>query len=101
MQSKMTKVSCRKNKFYLAAVLCGAHLTETVYFGWNEPFKFWHVDTDSKVQTAEAVDNNLCVPSWRILVYVHHREFVCLLLNGTSALFRPLVPRTVEVEHMR
>jgi len=25
--------------------------------------------------------------------------FVCLLLNGTSALFRPLVPRTVEVEN--
>jgi len=25
--------------------------------------------------------------------------FVCLLLNGTSALFRPLVPRIVEVEH--
>jgi len=24
---------------------------------------------------------------------------VCLLLNGTSALFRPLVPRIVEVEH--
>jgi len=27
--------------------------------------------------------------------------FVCLLLNGTSALFMPLVPRIVEVEHMR
>jgi len=27
--------------------------------------------------------------------------FVCLLLNGTSALFRPLVPRIVEVEHKR
>jgi len=27
--------------------------------------------------------------------------FVCLLLNGTSALFRPLVPRIVEVEQMR
>jgi len=27
--------------------------------------------------------------------------FVCSLLNGTSALFRPLVPRIVEVEHMR
>jgi len=27
--------------------------------------------------------------------------FVCLLLNGTSALFWPLVPRIVEVEHMR
>jgi len=27
---------------------------------------------------------------------------VCLLLNGTSALFiKPLVPRIVEVEHMR
>jgi len=26
--------------------------------------------------------------------------FVCLLLNGTSALFRPVVPRIVEVEHM-
>jgi len=25
--------------------------------------------------------------------------FVCLLLNGTSALFRPLVPRIVEMEH--
>jgi len=25
--------------------------------------------------------------------------FVCLLLNGTSALFRPLVPRMVEKEH--
>jgi len=25
--------------------------------------------------------------------------FVCLLLNGTSALFRPLVPRIVEIEH--
>jgi len=24
-----------------------------------------------------------------------------LLFNGTSALFRPLVPRIVEVEHMR
>jgi len=29
------------------------------------------------------------------------RRFVCLLLNGTSALFRSLVPRIVEVEHMR
>jgi len=29
------------------------------------------------------------------------RLFVCLLLNGTSALFRQLVPRIVEVEHMR
>jgi len=29
-------------------------------------------------------------------------KFVCLFLpNGTSALFRPLVPRIVEVEHMR
>jgi len=27
--------------------------------------------------------------------------FVCLLLNGTSALFRPLVPRIVEVEDTR
>jgi len=26
---------------------------------------------------------------------------LCLLLNGTSALFRPVVPRIVEVEHMR
>jgi len=25
--------------------------------------------------------------------------FVCLLLNGTSAPFRPLLPRIVEVEH--
>jgi len=25
--------------------------------------------------------------------------FVCLLLNGTSALFRPLVPRLVKIEH--
>jgi len=25
--------------------------------------------------------------------------FVCLLLNGTSALFRLLVPRIVEIEH--
>jgi len=25
--------------------------------------------------------------------------FVCLLLNGTSALFRPLVPRRVEIKH--
>jgi len=29
------------------------------------------------------------------------RLFVWLLLNGTSALFRPLVPRIVEVEHTR
>jgi len=29
------------------------------------------------------------------------RLFVCLLLNGTSSLFRPLVPRIFEVEHMR
>jgi len=27
--------------------------------------------------------------------------FVCLLLNGTSALFRPLVQRIVEVENIR
>jgi len=26
--------------------------------------------------------------------------FVCLLLNGTSALFRPLVPSIVEIEHV-
>jgi len=26
-------------------------------------------------------------------------KFVYLLLNGTSALFRPLVPKIVEVEH--
>jgi len=26
---------------------------------------------------------------------------VCLLLNGTSALFRLLVPRLVEIKHMR
>jgi len=26
---------------------------------------------------------------------------VCLLLNGTSALFRPLVPRIVEIKQMR
>jgi len=25
--------------------------------------------------------------------------FVCLVLNDTSALFRPLVPRIVEIEH--
>jgi len=25
--------------------------------------------------------------------------FVCLLLNGTSALFSPLEPRLVEIEH--
>jgi len=25
--------------------------------------------------------------------------FVCLLLNGTSALFRHIVPRIVELEH--
>jgi len=29
------------------------------------------------------------------------KAFVCLLLNGTSALFRQLLPRIVEVEHMR
>jgi len=27
--------------------------------------------------------------------------FVCLLLNGTLVLIRPLLPRTVEVEHVR
>jgi len=27
-------------------------------------------------------------------------KLICLLLNGTSALFRPLVPRIVEVEHI-
>jgi len=27
--------------------------------------------------------------------------FVCLLLNGTSALFRSLVPRIVEEEHTK
>jgi len=29
----------------------------------------------------------------------HINLFVCLLLNGTSGLFRPLVPRIVEIEH--
>jgi len=28
-------------------------------------------------------------------------RFVCLLLNSTSALFMPLVPRIIEVENMR
>jgi len=35
----------------------------------------------------------------RILFVRVYRLFVCLLLNGTSALFRPLVPRIVEIEH--
>jgi len=29
------------------------------------------------------------------------RSFVCLLLNGTSALFRIFVPSTIQIEHMR
>jgi len=32
---------------------------------------------------------------------VHPVLIVCLLLNGTSVIFKPLVPRIVEVEHMR
>jgi hypothetical protein len=36
---------------------------------------------------------------FREQVAVFVRLFVCLLLNGTSALFRPLVPRIVEIEH--
>jgi len=36
-----------------------------------------------------------------VLVLVVVCRFVCLLLNGTLALFRPLVPRIVEVEHMK
>jgi len=35
----------------------------------------------------------------RAMQCVHAELFVCLLLNGTSALFRPLVPRIVEIEH--
>jgi len=33
--------------------------------------------------------------------HVSNIQFVCVLLNGTSALFRPLMPRIVEVKHMR
>jgi len=76
------------NEFYLPAVLGGEHLTGTVYFRWNERFQFWHVVTDSKVQTAEAVEDKLCVPSWRILVYVQRRElaeFVCLFVCCLTA----------------
>jgi len=37
---------------------------------------------------------------WRAqLVLCTASTLVCLLLNGTSALFRPLVPRIVEIEH--
>jgi len=32
-------------------------------------------------------------------VFRYQLKFVCLLLNGTSALFRLLVPRIVEIEH--
>jgi len=39
--------------------------------------------------------------TWAYGVDAPANVFVCLLLNGTSALFRPLKPRIVEVEHMR
>jgi len=39
--------------------------------------------------------SNRVVPIWNSLPDL----FVCLLFNGTSALFRPLVPRIVETEH--
>jgi len=42
-----------------------------------------------------AVEISESEAGWQILVGL----FVCLLLNGTSALFRPLVPRIVEIEH--
>jgi len=42
-----------------------------------------------------AVTNSTSLYQLRCLL----KGFVCLLFNGTSALFRPLVPRIVELEH--
>jgi hypothetical protein len=60
---------------YLATVLAGDNLTETVDFRWNERFSFWHVvnakiDKHPVQQSSVVTHVELTVPAWRILVYV-------------------------------
>jgi len=54
------------------------------------------------IEIMHLYDNNMIVIIVKIAynpVIMIYTLFVCLLLNGTSALFRPLVPRIVEIEH--
>ena len=74
--------------FYLATVLGGENLTDTVYFRWNERYKFWHVAGDSKVQVSTGIHNSLSVPCWRIMMYARRQELneidntITMNLNG-------------------
>jgi len=54
-----------------------------------------HAKHNSCSVAARRAEKHSCKSSY----YDYYRELVCLLLNGTSAQFRPLVPRIVEIEH--
>jgi len=63
--------------------------------------------TSYPVGNETSLSRKPCIPDEKLLRIRHENSpaappslFVCFLLNGTSALFRPLVPRIVEIEHM-
>jgi len=53
------------------------------------------VPAEAAAANSDVFDDPVCVSGDQVSL----RLFVCLLLNGTSALFRPLMPRIVEIEH--
>jgi len=59
---------------------------------WDRSTEIW-----SPVKVHVCIVGLATIISLRRTSFFH--KFVCLLLNGTSALFRPLVPRIVEIEH--
>jgi len=56
----------------------GSYFARDAYYSYNY--------SDCSTMFIAQVTNHICL-------------FVCLLLKGTSALFRPLVPRIVKIEH--
>jgi len=62
---------------------------------WNTVGKSWSLFQNPSWKIAWSAPKTV-KSRWRdILFVIKARLFVCLLLNGTSALFRPLVPRIV------
>jgi len=58
------------DQFHLVCVLCGPHLTDTVFFRWNDGYTFWKITCKLKEQLKDCLaENSITVYNWQILVY--------------------------------
>ena len=62
-------------EFTLVSIFSGPHLTENVYFRWNERFDFWKLTCHTKGQShCTLAEQELIVPRWQLLVYAKKND---------------------------